>query len=257
MFSLDPPEDKEPVLGFSLNQSETEEPFEREVFRGFDDEEYRREDSHFWEEKPKICLTEETPIRPSRAQQKVLDSQCRGPEANSLSQLCDHSDMDSSYSGDNNCSLHNCGFLSSYSCRGSSLSSDSDDDEDRCQQCLQACTSYIERPCSAEIPNPIQVVPEQQHHRGLNVKENMACTDEACGGSEKQTAQFVSAHPLHESKSSQMHKCKTASHESRDVGTQTADIPARQTCDAETQCVFHKEADWLQRCCHRAESFIG
>ena len=42
-FCLNQPEDKEPMLDFTLNQSEAEQHFEGDVFRGFSTEECERE----------------------------------------------------------------------------------------------------------------------------------------------------------------------------------------------------------------------
>lgn len=42
-FSFKELADKEPMLDFTLNQSETEQQFEEDVFRGFCNEEYERE----------------------------------------------------------------------------------------------------------------------------------------------------------------------------------------------------------------------
>lgn len=42
-FSFSQLGDKEPLLDFTLNQSETEQQFEEDVFRGFCNEEYERE----------------------------------------------------------------------------------------------------------------------------------------------------------------------------------------------------------------------
>ncbi|XP_029318414.1 uncharacterized protein C12orf40 isoform X1 [Cottoperca gobio] len=58
-FSLNQPEDKEPVLDFTLNQSETEQPFEGDVFRGFSTEECERE--AFGRGQSKIYLKDESP----------------------------------------------------------------------------------------------------------------------------------------------------------------------------------------------------
>lgn len=42
-FSLDQAGDKEPMLDFTLNQSESEQQFVEDVFRGFSNEEYDRD----------------------------------------------------------------------------------------------------------------------------------------------------------------------------------------------------------------------
>lgn len=45
-FSLNQPEDRELVLDFTLNQSEAEQHFEEDVFRGFSTKECEREGEH-------------------------------------------------------------------------------------------------------------------------------------------------------------------------------------------------------------------
>ncbi len=45
-FYLNQPEDRELVLDFSLNQSQTEQQFEEDVFRGFSTDECEREGEH-------------------------------------------------------------------------------------------------------------------------------------------------------------------------------------------------------------------
>lgn len=45
-FSLNQPEGEEAMLDFTLNQSETEQQFEGEVFRGFSTEECEEEGKH-------------------------------------------------------------------------------------------------------------------------------------------------------------------------------------------------------------------
>ncbi|XP_071370364.1 uncharacterized protein [Centroberyx affinis] len=255
MFCLNQPEDKEPMLSFTLNQSETEEQFEEQVFRGFSNEDYGSEASPFGRAKSKIYLKEETPIRPSRTQ-NAPDSQHRGSETNSLTQLSDCTDMDSSCAGLNNGPLVCCELSPSYSSRGGYFSSDSDDDEDGCQSCLHSGSSCMDQACSAEAPNPNQGSqgnPKQGHSQpgpllqqtkpkvnfrdDQRAAENMACNDETCGNSDEhigsRTAQFVPQSQL-----SEIHKCKMTSSETRDAATQTSDIPACQTSDASTQCSF-------------------
>ncbi|KAM7366981.1 hypothetical protein PAMP_014911 [Pampus punctatissimus] len=77
-FSLNQAGDKEPTLDFTLNQAENEQQFE-DVFRGFSNEEYDRDASHFGSAKPKIYLKEETVVK-SSSPQTVPDSQCMGVE---------------------------------------------------------------------------------------------------------------------------------------------------------------------------------
>lgn len=59
----------------------------------------------------------------------------------------------------------------------------------------------------------------------------------ACSGDDKQTGSSTpqpASLSLPQSDSSELHQCKRTS--TQEAGTQTADIPARHTCDAWTQC---------------------
>nr|XP_008296184.1 PREDICTED: uncharacterized protein LOC103369284 [Stegastes partitus] len=62
-FCLNQPEDDESILDFMLNQSDTRQQFEEDVFSGFSHEEY--EASRFGSAKSKIYLTDEKSIRSS------------------------------------------------------------------------------------------------------------------------------------------------------------------------------------------------
>ncbi|XP_034090225.1 uncharacterized protein LOC117558274 isoform X3 [Gymnodraco acuticeps] len=80
-FSLNQPEGEEAMLDFTLNQSETEQQFEGEVFRGFSTEECEEEAAHYGRGPSKIYLKDETPAESS---QTVPDSQCMEVEDSDL-----------------------------------------------------------------------------------------------------------------------------------------------------------------------------
>ncbi|XP_067345989.1 uncharacterized protein [Channa argus] len=75
-FSLSQSEVKECAFDFMLDQSETEQQFEEDVFRGFSNEEYEGEGTA----KSKIYLKDETSVK-SSTPQTVPDSECMGVEA--------------------------------------------------------------------------------------------------------------------------------------------------------------------------------
>ncbi|XP_045928051.1 uncharacterized protein LOC123984878 [Micropterus dolomieu] len=214
-FSLSPPEDREGILDFTLNQSETKQQFEEDVFRGFSTDECEREASHFGRVSSKIYLKDETPAK-SSTPQTVPDSQSMGVE------LSNCTDMDFSCLEHNNGLMNGSDYSSSYSCGTGYVSSDSNDDEECCLPCLQAASSYMDQACCADSLNP-NLVP-----------------DKALGSNSTQTgsntAQFESPQALAQTQISELCKCKKTSHETQDVGTQTADSPTAKTCDAATQC---------------------
>ncbi|GAA6233312.1 uncharacterized protein LOC120799693 isoform X4 [Lates japonicus] len=251
-FSLNQPEDKEPMLDFMLNQSETEQRFEEEVFRGFSNEEYERQASHFGSAKSKIYLKDGTPVQ-SSAPQTVPGSQSMEMEESSLPHLSNCSDINFSCPGHNTGPMNGCGYSPSYSCRGGYLSSDSNDDEDYCQPCLQASSSsYMEQSYCADTPNLVSqekperprpltpvIKPQMNLRVDQRVMETAACPDKALGQQTgSSTAQFASPHPLAQTQSPDLCKCKKASGETRDAGTQTVETPAAETHDASTQCWF-------------------
>ncbi|XP_040000928.1 uncharacterized protein LOC120799693 isoform X3 [Xiphias gladius] len=274
-YSINQPEDKEPLLDFTLNQSETEQQFEEDVFRGFSNEEYEREGEYclkplnnhneyfvlmltlnlilasHMSAKSEIYLKDGPPVK-SSTPQTVVDSQCMGMK------LSNCNDINFSCPGHNTGPMNGCGYLPSYSCRGGYLSSDSNDDEEYCQPCLQSsASSYMEQGCCADTPNQgSHQKPKQRHSQprpltppikpkinlrvDQEVMENVACWDKALGSNGQQrgssTVQFASPHPLAQSQSSELCKCKNTSSETRDEGTQTVDIPSVETCHAWTQC---------------------
>ncbi|XP_056223040.1 uncharacterized protein LOC130163157 isoform X3 [Seriola aureovittata] len=252
-FCLNQPEDMEPMLDFTLNQSETEQQFEEDVFRGFSNEEYEREASPFMSAQSKIYLKDGTPVK-SSAPQTVPDTQTMGME------LSNCSDINFACPGHNTGPMNGCGYLPNCSCGGGYLSSDSNDDEEYCQPHLQASpSSYMEQVCYTDTPNQGSQGELQQRNcqpRPLTsliknklsftvdqeVMESVVCPDIALGSNGQQigssTAQFASPHPQAETQSPELFKCKKTSSETRHAGTQTADIPTAETRDASTQCSF-------------------
>lgn len=125
---------------------------------------------------------------------------------------------------------------------------------------LQAACSYMDQACCADSLNPNQSLqgnPKQRHprprlltpllkpkmnFRGDNkFRENVARQDKAGGSNiqemQSHTAQFDSPQIAVQTQSSELCKCKTSS-ETRNAGTQTANHPMVETCDASTQCSF-------------------
>ncbi|XP_026182095.1 uncharacterized protein redic1 isoform X2 [Mastacembelus armatus] len=243
-FSLSQPEDKEPILDLKLNQSETEHQFEEDVFSGFSNDVCEREAFNLGSAKSKIYLQDETPVRPLTPQ-TVPDSQSMGGEHSNSTY------MNFLYPGHNTGPMNGC---ECYSCREGCLSSDTDDDELVFQPCPQAsASSYIHQACCTDTPNLNQCSQENPEQRlsqprlltplikpqmNLRDDQNVACPDKACETNDQQigrsTAQFVSPHPL--AQSQLVCKCKQASNETRDVGSQTVDIPTAEKRDASTQC---------------------
>ncbi|XP_047430789.1 uncharacterized protein LOC124999784 isoform X2 [Mugil cephalus] len=247
-FPLSQPEDTEPLMDFTFSQSGAKEPFQEDVFSGFSHEDCESEASRFASAKSKIYLTDKTPIR-SSTPQTVPDPECMGMELSNCT--------DTSFS----CLGHNSGPRNglddspSYPCSRGCLSSDSNDDEECCQPCLQACVSCRDCACSADTLNTndgFQRNLEQTQSRPLSplikpkvnfkdeqkVLENTASPHRVCeskGHDDKSsTAQFLSP----QTSSSKLCDCKKTSTETQDAGTQTADSPAAETRDASTQCGF-------------------
>ncbi|XP_076578322.1 uncharacterized protein redic1 isoform X1 [Chaetodon auriga] len=229
--SLNQPEDREPMLDFTLNQSETEQQVEEDVFRGFSTEERQREASHFGRGQSKIYLKDETPAK-SSTPQTVPDSQRMGVEC------CSFTDTNFSCFELNSSSMNGCNCSLGY------LSSDSDDEKEGCQ----AASPCIDQACCAASLNPnvcYQGNPKQRHaqHRLLTppLKPKTNFRDDQKAGSNSQrmgshTAQVDSPQALAQTQSSC--RCRKASKESRDAETQTSGSPTAETCDASTQCSF-------------------
>ncbi|XP_078137643.1 uncharacterized protein redic1 isoform X2 [Sander vitreus] len=258
-FCLNQPEDKEPMLDFTLNQSEAEQQFEGDVFRGFSTEECEREAGHFGRGNSKIYLKDETP-----APQTVPDPQRMVVEGSDHIHLSNCTDMRFSCLEHNSGPLNDCEYTPSYSSSGGYRSSDSNDDEECCQPCLQAASSYMDQACYADSLNPNQGTqhtqgnPKQRHTKprppnpllkpkmnsrdNQKVMENVSFQVKALESNSRRTGrnttQYASPQALAQTPSSELCKCKRTSNETRDAGTQTVDSPAAETRHASTQCGF-------------------
>ncbi|XP_078137644.1 uncharacterized protein redic1 isoform X3 [Sander vitreus] len=281
-FCLNQPEDKEPMLDFTLNQSEAEQQFEGDVFRGFSTEECEREGKetfyinpndfpaednvkfdfsagHFGRGNSKIYLKDETP-----APQTVPDPQRMVVEGSDHIHLSNCTDMRFSCLEHNSGPLNDCEYTPSYSSSGGYRSSDSNDDEECCQPCLQAASSYMDQACYADSLNPNQGTqhtqgnPKQRHTKprppnpllkpkmnsrdNQKVMENVSFQVKALESNSRRTGrnttQYASPQALAQTPSSELCKCKRTSNETRDAGTQTVDSPAAETRHASTQCGF-------------------
>ncbi|KAI4803274.1 hypothetical protein KUCAC02_006825 [Chaenocephalus aceratus] len=227
-FSLNQPEGEEAMLDFTLNQSETEQQFEGEVFRGFSTEECEEEAAHYGKGPSKIYLKDETPAESS---QTVPDSQSMEVEDSDLIHFSNCTDMNLSCLEHNNVLMNGCEYSPSHSCGRGYLSSDSDDEEECCQPYLQASSSYPA--CCAESlnPNPVsQGNPEQRHIKPRPLTPLL----KPQSFRDKQTLVENISFPVPspQAQCSEMCKCQKKANETRDAGTQTAAV----TCDAETQC---------------------
>lgn len=126
-------------------------------------------------------------------------------------------------------------------------------DEECCQPCLNAACLIKDQACHGDTPNQgsqenakqsyIELTPYIKYQRSSRHDqrsvENMARPDKACGSNDKQagsSAPQPSSHSLSQSESSELCKCKRTCSGTQEAGTQTADLPVRQTCDASTQC---------------------
>nr|XP_046234576.1 uncharacterized protein LOC124053458 isoform X2 [Scatophagus argus] len=248
-FCLNQPEDREPMLDFTLNHSDTE----ADIFSGFNAEEYEREASHFGGRKQKICLNDETPAK-SSAPQIVPDSQCMGVELSNCSDMnCSHLEHSGPMNG-RDCSP-------SFSCRRGYLSSDSNNEEECCEPSLHDASSYMDQACCTDGLNSnigSQGNPKQRHSQPrfstpllkpkMNFRDDQKVREEVAGPNKavrskthqmgSHTTQFDSPQALAQSQPALTCECKKATSKTRDAGTQTANDPTAETCDASTQCSF-------------------
>ncbi|XP_053271431.1 uncharacterized protein LOC128429173 [Pleuronectes platessa] len=220
-FSLNnQPEDKDPMMDFILNQSECEQQFEEDLFRGFVNEDNEKEAFHIGSLKSKIYLKNETPVK-SSAPQTVPESQCMGMELS-------NSDVTNFSCPAHSGSMNDCGYLASFASSGCYLSSDSTDDEDYCPPCLQpSASSYVEQACCVDTSNQgSQVRPKQGHSQPqpltprINPQTNIRVDEKV--------------QPLNQ----EVCKCQKPSGGTRDAGTQTVAIPTAEMCDTSTQYIF-------------------
>ncbi|KAK9525557.1 hypothetical protein VZT92_016250 [Zoarces viviparus] len=250
-FSLNQLEDTEPTPEFALNQSDTEQQFEGDVFRGFSAEACEREASHFGRGTSKIYLKEETAAA-SSAPQTVPDSQCMEVEGSGHIHLSNCTNGSFSCREHDDGPMNGCEYSPGSSCSGGYLSSDSNDDE---ECCLQAASSHMDQACCADSLHSYmgsQGNPKQRHSKPrpltplLNpnrntgddqeVMENTVFQVQAFRGNSQQTGsntpQF--APPLAQTQMPELCACMKTSNETRDAGTQTVDNLDRR--DASTQC---------------------
>ncbi|XP_059181880.1 uncharacterized protein LOC131960637 [Centropristis striata] len=255
-LSLNKPPDREPMLDFTINQSETDQQIDSDLFRGFS----KTEASHFGRGKPKIYLKNETPAE-SSAPQTVPDSQCMEVERNNhMHNLSNCSDMNFQACLEHNKGLMNgCEYSPSYSCRGGCLSSDcnDDDDKDHCEPCLQATSACMDQASSVDGPNPNlgpQANPNQRHTKPRpptpllrpqrNIRDNPKIVEKASSpvkaseSNRQHTGSNTALLESPQSQSSELCKCKKKSNETQDAGTQTVYDTTAETCDASTQCSF-------------------
>ncbi|XP_067345984.1 uncharacterized protein [Channa argus] len=242
-FSLSQSEVKECAFDFMLDQSETEQQFEEDVFRGFSNEEYEGEGTA----KSKIYLKDETSVK-SSTPQTVPDSECMGVEFPN----CTYTNV--SGSGHIIAPMKGFDCLPSYSCRGGYLSSDSSNEEECCQPCLSnSASSNIGQAC-ADTPNSNQDSQEKSKQRHSQfrpltplkknkmqeVMQNMPWQEKSCQNNcqqiESSTVPCLSHHTLVVTESCGLCNCKKTSCETQDAGTQTVKIFTAETCDASTQC---------------------
>ncbi|XP_034529953.1 uncharacterized protein LOC117805365 isoform X2 [Notolabrus celidotus] len=239
-FSLNQPEDTEPMLDFTLNQLETEQQFEEDVFRGFSTDE--PEGPHVGRETSKIYLRDEAPVR-SSTPQTVPVSQCMAVE------LSKCTDMNCSYLQHDYGPKNVRGISPSYPCAKGYLSSDSDDGEKCYQLRLNAATSCMGKTCCEDGERhilPCSLSPVLKPQMNLRDKEevmkSVTCSDKAVGSNSQQlgssTVQFQSPRALAKAQGFELCKCKKTSSETRDAGTQTEEKPTLQKCDVATQCSF-------------------
>ncbi|KAL7370576.1 hypothetical protein ABVT39_004568 [Epinephelus coioides] len=251
-FSLNQLEDKEPMLDFSLHQSDTEQQFEGDYFEGFRTEQCEREATHLGGRKSKIYLKDHTPAE-SSTPQTVPESQCMDEAGNDHIHLSNCTDMNFSCLESNDDPMDGCKF----SCHGGYLNSDSSDDDECCEPCVHAASSFMDRASCADNLNPnlgSQGNPKQRHSKlrastpllrpKMNLRdnqmENAAFPVKASGSNSQRrgssTAQFASHQALAQTQSSELCKCKKTPSETRDAGTQTVDNPTAETGNAWTQC---------------------
>lgn len=101
----------------------------------------------------------------------------------------------------------------------------------------------MDQACSVDKPNPNRSLQENPNQSHTQPKLLTPVLKPQISGSNNQqmgshVAQLNSHQALAETLSSQLCKCKKTPTETRDAGTQTADNPTAETCDASTQYSF-------------------
>lgn len=114
--------------------------------------------------------------------------------------------------------------------------------------CLQDAYPCVDQACCADSPNQNQglqgnpkhwqtllLKPKMNLRDDHTIMETTACQDKAVR-SNSHAAQIGSPQVVVPTQSSEMCKCKKTSSETQDAGTQTANNPMVETCDASSQC---------------------
>ncbi|XP_068163614.1 uncharacterized protein [Antennarius striatus] len=229
-FFFNQPEDRED------NQIEADHQTEDDVFRGLTDEECEREALNFGRRKLKIYLNDERAVRPSTPQ-AVPDSLCVGMK------LSNCSDVNFSCLEPNNCPLNCCDYSPSHSSRTGYLSSDSSNDEDHSQASVHACCADVLSPNLGSQGNsqqrqtqPSPLSPPLKHTMSIRDDHRVMENTVFPYNDIRNNSQQDRSHS--DMQRSEPCKCQRTSSQSQDVGTQTADTPPTQMCDASTQCCF-------------------
>uniref|UniRef100_A0A8C5FNY7 Uncharacterized protein n=1 Tax=Gadus morhua TaxID=8049 RepID=A0A8C5FNY7_GADMO len=225
-FPISQSEDRLPLLGFTLDQSETEEPFEEELFSGFASNFLRlQSEINLIEETPAAVSTLQNPRDPQRAdcKDKTLTLV---PSCTNRSSACLE------------CSP-------SYSPTDCGCSSDSESDAADCQLCLLAGRSNTSEDVNAlnkssqwtpQVPRPSRPPTPYKQPPGKSLDEQPVDRKSVSGdggalqpeGDREQTASHQVAGPPPESE-------PHSPPDTRDSATQTCDVTKRQTSDASTQ----------------------
>ncbi|XP_024864784.1 uncharacterized protein LOC112451027 [Kryptolebias marmoratus] len=223
-FFLDRPEESEPALNFPLHLSDTERPFEEDVFRRFAGVDYETEGFDDGNPKSKIYLTDEASV--GRSTPQIV------PAQNTGSELLDGTDVKSSCLAQNTEPLNGCEHSPTCSCKAGYLGSDSSDDESCCETCLQASAFYADEPrCEPGPRSP-----------PLGSKTNPG--DDRMIEAQTRASGRPTAPPA-PPRSRQPCGCRRTPAETRDAGTQTLSGCAAGARDASTQC--ESEADVPER----------
>ncbi|KAM9705327.1 uncharacterized protein ACNS7B_001618 [Menidia menidia] len=199
---------------------ETKPLFEEETPIGFGAGDSEREvsASHFGNVKPKIYLPDETLVG-SSSLQPTSDSQPAGVEPSS------HLDMNSSCVGLPSRPPKGWEYSPSCSSTAGYLSSDSTDDKEDCESCLQACSSHVDETCWADRSHTVSHKSPKPLTPQIESKSGFGGEDSECNGS---------------------CKCMKLRAETRDAGTQTVSS-FFEMCDASTQSCERKAQEVLEQ----------
>ncbi|KAM8908224.1 uncharacterized protein redic1 isoform 2-T2 [Spinachia spinachia] len=262
-FPLNQLEDKQPLSEFSLSQSETEQQYDGDGFKGFSPGECEREAPLFRGGLSKIYLTNETPA-PSSIPQTVPDSQLMEVAGRNHVFLSNCTDKNFS------CFEHNGGPMNGsecppgYSCSRGYFSTDSNEDEEVYQPHLQATSSNVNHAFCADTlktfmgsqgnlkqrptkPGPLLIFRDNQE-----TKEAAVFQVKSLGSSSQQkgtdTLQPATPPELAQTQRSELCACNKTANETRDAGTQTVHSLVGERRNASTQCSVVVEAAVLTSC---------